>query len=64
MTVFGLPAFIGGRQVGNLRQRLGPRLLIFAGIIGVAVWGALGYDLGLFFVLPVLVGFGFAFVML
>ena len=64
LTLFGLAAFAGGRRVGNLRQLLGPRLFLLAGIIGLISWSPLGFWPGLVFALLALIGFGLAFVIL
>ena len=64
MTLFGLAAFTGGRNVGNMRQLLGPKLLILAGLVGLISWLPLGFWPGLVFAVPALIGFGLAFVTL
>jgi len=64
MTFFGLAAFTGGRNVGNMRQLLGPKLLILAGLVGLISWLPLGFWPGLVFAVPALIGFGLAFVTL
>ncbi|SDM51427.1 MFS transporter [Halarsenatibacter silvermanii] len=64
LTLFGLAAFTGGRNVGNMRQLLGPKLLILAGLVGIISWLPLGFWPGLVFAVPALIGFGLAFVTL
>ncbi len=64
LTLFGLSAFIGGRNAGELRQRLGPKMMLLAGGLGIIAWIPLGQWPGLFYVFPALVVFGFAFVLL
>ncbi len=64
LTLFGLSAYIGGQRAGNIRQKLGPRMMLFAGILGVISWGPLGQWPGLFLVFPILIAFGLAFVLL
>ncbi|MFP4029854.1 MAG: MFS transporter, partial [Candidatus Brocadiia bacterium] len=64
LTLFGLAAFFGGRNVGNLRQLLGPKLFLVAGLVGLLSWGPLGFWPGFVFAIPALIGFGLAFVIL
>ena len=64
MTLFGLAAFTGGRNVGNMRQMLGTKILILAGLVGLISWLPLGFWPGLVFAVPALIGFGLAFVTL
>ena len=64
LTLFGLAAFFGGRNVGNLRQLLGPKLFLVAGLVGLLSWVPLGFWPGLVFAIPALIGFGLAFVIL
>ncbi len=64
LTLFGLTAFIGGRNVGNLRQKLGPKMLLYAGLLGLISWFHIGFWPGIAFIFPSLIGFGLAFVVL
>ncbi len=64
LTLFGLSAYIGGQRAGNIRQKIGPKMMLFAGILGAIFWAPLGYWPGLFYVFPILVAFGLAFVLL
>ena len=64
LTLFGLTAFIGGRNVGNIRQKLGPRMVLYAGFLGLISWSYVGFWPGLAFIFPALIGFGLAFVVL
>ncbi|MGI5876006.1 MAG: MFS transporter [Dethiobacteria bacterium] len=64
MTPFGLATYIGGQKAGNIRQKLGPKITLFAGILGVISWALLGQWPGFYYVFPILVVFGFAFVLL
>ena len=64
LTLFGLSAYIGGQRAGTIRQRMGPRLMLFSGILGAIFWAPLGQWPGLYWVFPILVVFGLAFVLL
>ncbi len=64
MTPFGLAAYIGGQKVGDIRQKLGPRIMLLAGILGMIAWAPLGQWPGLYYIFPILLVFGFAFVLL
>jgi predicted MFS family arabinose efflux permease len=64
MTPFGLATYIGGQKAGDIRQKLGSKITLFAGILGVISWAPLGQWPGLYYVIPLLVAFGFAFVLL
>ena len=64
MTPFGLAAYIGGQKSGDIRQRMGPQTTLFAGILGLISWTLLGQWPGLYYVFPILLAFGLAFVLL
>lgn len=42
LTFFGLATVAGGRKTGVLREKLGNKLLLFAGILGCASWALMG----------------------
>lgn len=64
MTPFGLATYIGGQKSGDIRQKLGPKIALLASALGVVSWAALGQWPGLYYVFPILLAFGFAFVLL
>ena len=64
LTLFGLSAFVGGRNAGNIRQMLGPSMMLFAGILAAISWSPMGLWPGLYYVFPALIVFGLAFVLL
>jgi predicted MFS family arabinose efflux permease len=64
MTPFGLFAYAGGQKAGDLLQKLGPKIMLFAGILGMISWALLGQWPGLYYVFPILAVFGFAFVLI
>ena len=64
LTSFGLATVAGGRKTGALRQKLGSRLLIYAGVLGSTSWALMpawhspvGLSLSL-------AGFGLAFILI
>ncbi len=38
LTFFGLATSIGGRYTGRLKQRIGNKMLLYAGILGAVFW--------------------------
>ncbi|KXB03605.1 hypothetical protein AKJ47_01945 [candidate division MSBL1 archaeon SCGC-AAA261G05] len=64
LTLFGLAAFAGGRNTGSLKEKVGSKILVIAGVLGLVSLLIVSYWLGIYFVLPALVGFGLAFVIL
>ncbi|MFW6064596.1 MAG: MFS transporter [Candidatus Natronoplasma sp.] len=64
LTLFGLAAFTGGRRVGTLKNKFGPKILLMAGVLGLVSLLIISYWLGIYFVLPALFGFGLSFVIL
>lgn len=64
LTLFGIAAFIGGTRAGTLRKKIGSKILLIAGIIGLISLLTVSYWPGIQFVIPALFGFGLAFVIL
>lgn len=64
LTFFGLATVLGGRKTGALRQALGNRLLLYAGILGGVSWALMGVTHSLFPISASLAGFGLAFIMI
>ncbi|MEF8835691.1 MAG: MFS transporter [Candidatus Thermoplasmatota archaeon] len=64
LTLFGLAAFTGGRRVGTLKKKIGPKILFIAGVLGLISLLTVSYWLGIYFVLLALFGFGLSFVIL
>lgn len=64
LTLFGLAAFTGGRRVGTLKKKIGPKILFIAGVLGLVSLLTVSFWLGIYFVLPALFGFGLSFVIL
>ncbi|KXA94978.1 hypothetical protein AKJ36_01765 [candidate division MSBL1 archaeon SCGC-AAA259I07] len=64
LTLFGLAAFAGGRNTGSLKKKLGSKILIIAGVLGLVSLLIVSNWFGIYLVLPALVGFGLAFVIL
>ena len=64
MTPFGLAAYAGGQKAGDIRQKLGSNITLLAGILGLISWAPLGQWPGLCYIFPILVAFGFAFVLI
>ncbi len=64
LALFGLAAFIGGRRVGTLKKKIGSKILLIAGVLGLISLLTVSYWPGIYFILPALFGFGLAFVIL
>ena len=64
LTFFGLATVLGGRIVGALRQKLGSRLLLFAGILGALSWGLMAAWSSAVLLSLSLAGFGLGFIMI
>jgi predicted MFS family arabinose efflux permease len=64
LTFFGLATVFGGRIVGALRQKLGSRLLLFAGILGCLSWALMGAWSSAVLLSLSLAGFGLGFIMI
>ena len=64
LTFFGLATVFGGRKTGALRQALGNRLLIYAGIVGALSWALMGVSHSPFSISMSLTGFGLGFIMI
>jgi predicted MFS family arabinose efflux permease len=62
LSFFGLATALGGRFAGRLKQRIGNKMLLYAGILGCALWAVMGlWRNGVMLSLS-LFGFGFALV--
>jgi len=64
LTFFGLATVVGGRKAGALRQKLGNKLLLFAGILASISWGLMGAWHSPVLLSLSLAGFGFGFIMI
>jgi predicted MFS family arabinose efflux permease len=64
LTCFGLATVVGGRKAGALRQKLGNRLLLFAGILACISWGLMGVWHSPVPLAWSLAGFGLGFIMI
>lgn len=64
MTPFGLAAYAGGQKAGDIRLKLGSNITLLAGILGLITWAPLGQWPGIYYTLPILLAFGFAFVLI
>ncbi|MFZ5449975.1 MAG: MFS transporter [Thermodesulfobacteriota bacterium] len=64
LTCFGLATVVGGRKAGLLRQKLGNKLLLLAGILAASSWALMGAWHSPAFLSLSLAGFGFGFIMI
>lgn len=64
LTFFGLATVIGGRFTGTLKQRLGSKLPLLAGILGGVAWVLMGTWSSAILLSISLVGFGLGFIMI
>ena len=64
LALFGLAAFTGGRRVGTLKKKIGSKILLIAGVLGLISLLTVSYWPGIYYILPALFGFGLAFVIL
>ncbi len=64
LTFFGLATVTGGRKTGALRQTLGDRLLLYAGLVGAASWTLMEVSHSPFLISLSLIGFGLGFIMI
>jgi predicted MFS family arabinose efflux permease len=64
LTFFGLATVVGGRKGGALRQKLGNKLLLFAGILASISWALMGAWYSPALLSLSLAGFGFGFIMI
>ncbi|MFW6304783.1 MAG: MFS transporter [Candidatus Saliniplasma sp.] len=64
LALFGLAAFTGGRRVGTLKKKIGSKILMIAGVLGLISLMTVSYWPGIYYILPALFGFGLAFVIL
>lgn len=64
LTFFGLATVVGGRKAGALKQKLGNKLLLFAGLLAAISWGLMGAWHSPVFLSLSLAGFGLGFIMI
>ena len=64
LTFFGLATVVGGKQTAALRQRLGTRLLLYAGILASGSWALMAIWHSLIGLSLSLAGFGLGFIMI
>jgi len=64
LALFGLAAFTGGRRVGTLKKKIGSKILLIAGVLGLISLLTVSFWPGIYYILPALFGFGLAFVIL
>lgn len=62
LTFFGIASVIGGRKAGTLRQKLGNKFLLLAGILGGASLATLSFWYSPVLISISLFGFGLAFI--
>ena len=62
LTFFGIASVIGGRKAGTMRQKMGNRFLLLAGVLGGASLATLSFWHSPFLISVSLFGFGLAFV--
>ena len=64
LTFFGLATVVGGRMAGALRQRMGSKLLLLAGILGCLSWALMGVWRSPVLLSLSLAGLGLGFIMI
>lgn len=64
LTFFGLATSIGGRYTGRLKQHIGNKMLLYAGILGAVFWVPMGLWGNWMIMSLSLVGFGLAWVLI
>ena len=64
LTFFGVATVVGGKKAGALRQKLGNKLLFFAGILASVSWGLMGAWHSPVLLSLSLAGFGLGFIMI
>jgi len=64
LTFFGLGTVLGGRYTGLLKQRIGNKMLVYAGILGCVMWATMGLWNHWAMLSLSLAGFGLAFVLI
>jgi len=64
LTSFGVATVVGGRKAGVLRQRLGNKLLLLAGIVACVSWALMGAWRSPVLLCVSLAGFGLGFIMI
>ncbi len=64
LTLFGLAAFSGGMKAGTVKDRVGTEILMIASLLGALSLIIIALWIDIIYVIPALIGFGFAFVFL
>ena len=64
LTFFGLATVVGGRRIGVLRQKLGNKLLLYAGLLACISWTLMGAWHSPVLLSLSLAGFGLGFIMI
>lgn len=64
LTSFGVATVVGGRKAGALRQKLGNKLLLLAGVIACGSWALMGAWHSPVLLSVSLAGFGLGFIMI
>ncbi len=64
LTFFGLATSIGGRYTGRLKERIGNKMLLYAGILGAVFWVPMGLWQNWVIMSLSLAGFGVAWVLI
>ncbi len=64
MSLFGISAFLGGRYAGTLKQKIGNKLPLIAGLLGAFSWTIIVLKPTMLVLSIGLIGYGLAFVFL
>lgn len=64
LTSFGVATVVGGRKAGALRQKLGNKLLLLAGVVACGSWALMGAWHSPVLLSVSLAGFGLGFIMI
>jgi predicted MFS family arabinose efflux permease len=64
LTSFGVATIVGGRKAGALRQKLGNKLLLLAGVVACGSWALMGAWHSPVLLCVSLAGFGLGFIMI
>ena len=64
LTLFGLAAFFGGRKAGTVKDKVGTEILVVASLLGLVSLFVIAWWIHIALVIPALIGFGLAFVLL
>ncbi|UMZ75488.1 MFS transporter [Natranaerofaba carboxydovora] len=64
LTFFGLGTVIGGRHAASIKEKVGPSIIIYAGVLGFLCWGLMGFIGIYYFMLVAFLGYGFSFILL